>query len=119
MISIIFKLPPLQLSSVNIQTNFLSMLALIIHPSLCFVLEIINCFALTTLFVSSSYLCKACMQAINHKLTFIQSSHVYSFLLEIIHSNIWSLAHIFSNQGSLFYVIFIDHSRKFIWFFPM
>ena len=59
------------------------------------------------------------MKAKSHKLPFVSSSRTSSFPLEIIHSDVWGPAPILSNQGFLYYVIFIDNFSKFTWIFPM
>ena len=54
----------------------------------------------------------------SHKLPFSNSSLVSHSPLEIIFSNVWT-SPIYSVDGFKYYVIFVDHFSKYIWFYPL
>ena len=39
--------------------------------------------------------------------------------LEIVLKDVWGLAHVTSNGGTRFYVIFLDEFTLFTWFYPI
>lgn len=101
--------------SLNISKNLHNKLG---HPSL-YVLR--NILSSHSLFVSSkkSFICNSCSCNKAHKLPFSISSLSSSRPLELVHSNVWGLAPLESIYRFRFYVIFIDHFTKFIWFLPL
>jgi hypothetical protein len=60
-----------------------------------------------------------CLAGKMHQLPFPKSVSITSRPLEIVHSDVWGLAPITSNNGSRFYVIFVDDFTRFTWFFPL
>lgn len=53
------------------------------------------------------------------KLPFLSSGSITSTPLELIHSDVWGLAPIFSECDFKYYVVFIDDHSKYTWMFPM
>jgi histone deacetylase 1/2 len=68
--------------------------------------------------LSSNYSCNACLCNKSHRLPFSNSTIVSTKPLEIIFSDVWT-SPIFSHNGFKYYVIFIDHFTKYIWFYPL
>jgi transposase InsO family protein len=54
-----------------------------------------------------------------HKLPFPNSVSITSHPLEIVHSDVWGPAPITSNNGTRYYVTFVDDFTRFTWFFPL
>ena len=69
-------------------------------------------------FLSSDFSYNACLCNKSHKLSFSTSTLVSSQPLETIFSNVWT-SPIISHNGFKYYVIFIDHFTKYIWFYPL
>ena len=55
----------------------------------------------------------------SHRLPFAENSLSSSKPLELIYTNVWSPAPITYHDNFRFYVIFMDHFTKYIWFYPM
>ncbi|BBH07832.1 transposable element gene [Prunus dulcis] len=68
--------------------------------------------------LSSDFSCNACLCNKSHKLPFSNSTIVSTQPLEIIFSDVWT-SPIYSHNGFKYYVIFIDHFTKYIWFYPL
>ena len=62
--------------------------------------------------------CNACQCNKSHKLPFSVSTLTTASLLEVIFSNVWTLP-IQSIDDFKYYVIFIDHFIKYMWFYPL
>ena len=54
----------------------------------------------------------------SHKLPFAKSSITTSSPLDVILSDVWTSA-VSSSDGFHYYVIFVDHFTKYIWFYPL
>ena len=63
--------------------------------------------------------CSSCHCAKSHKLPFSYHSLKSTRPLELIYSDVWGPAPIRSLDGFVYYVIFIYHSSKYIWLYPM
>ena len=63
--------------------------------------------------------CSHCLAGKMHQLPFPKSVSITSKPLEIVHSDVWGPAPITSNNGTRFYVIFVDDFTRFTWFFPL
>uniref|UniRef100_A0A2N9G9X8 Integrase catalytic domain-containing protein n=1 Tax=Fagus sylvatica TaxID=28930 RepID=A0A2N9G9X8_FAGSY len=73
-----------------------------------------------SLLVSNTHsVCSHCLAGKMHQLPFSKSVSITSRPLEIVHSDVWGPAPITSNNGTRFYVIFVDDFTKFTWFFPL
>ena len=68
--------------------------------------------------LSSNFSCNACLCNKSHKLSFFQSTIVSSQPLETIFSDVWTYP-IISTNGFKYYVIFVDHFTRYIWFYPL
>lgn len=68
--------------------------------------------------LSSEYSCNACLSNKSHKLSFSTSTIVSFQPLEIVFSDVWT-SPIISPDGFHYYVIFIDHFTKYMWFYPL
>ena len=68
--------------------------------------------------LSSDFSCNACLCNKSHKLSFSTSTLVSFQPLEIIFSHVWT-SPIISHDDFKYYVIFIDHFTKYIWFYPL
>ena len=62
--------------------------------------------------------CNACLSNKSRKLPFSISSLHSTNPLEIIFSDVWT-SPILSQDGFKYYVIFVDHFTKYIWFYPL
>ena len=67
---------------------------------------------------SSNFSCNACLSNKSHKLSFSQSTVMSSQPLETIYSDVWT-SPLISHDGFKYYVIFVDHFTKYIWFYPI
>lgn len=65
-----------------------------------------------------SFICDACQCNKSHKLSFSQSSLVSHEPLELIYTDLWT-SPVYSIDGFKYYVIFVDHFSKYIWFYPL
>lgn len=66
----------------------------------------------------SNFHCNSCQINKYHKLPFHDSTITSSFPLELLFSNVWT-SPIISDDGFKYYVIFVDHFTKYIWFYPL
>ena len=89
------------------------------HPSSSIYKHIVSTFG-HELFKSSNFNFNhnSCYCNKSHKLSFSTSSLVSHSPLEIIFSNVWT-SPIYSVDGVKYYVIFVDHFTKYIWFYPL
>ena len=65
-----------------------------------------------------SFSCNSCNVNKSHKLPFANSSITSSSPLDVIFFYVWTSPVSFSN-GFHYYVIFVDHFTKYIWFYPL
>ena len=68
---------------------------------------------------NTTSLCIHCLEGKMHKLPFPNSVSITSHPLEIVHSDVWGPAPITSNNGTRYYVTFVDDFTRFTWFFPL
>lgn len=68
--------------------------------------------------LSSEFSCNVYLCNKSHKLSFSTSTLVSSQPLQIIFSDVWT-SPIILHDGFKYYVIFIDHFTKYIWFYPL
>jgi hypothetical protein len=68
---------------------------------------------------NTHFVCSHCLVGKMHQLPFPKSVSITSRPLEIVHSDVWGPAPITSNNGTRFYVIFVDDFTRFTWFFPL
>ena len=65
-----------------------------------------------------SFSCNSCNINKSHKLPFAKSSITSSSPLDVIFSDVWT-SPISSSDDFLYYVIFVYHFTKYIWFYPL
>ena len=65
-----------------------------------------------------SFSCSSYSNNKSHKLPFAQSSITSSSPLDVIFSDVWT-SHVSFSNGFHYYVIFVDHFTKYIWFYPL
>jgi len=89
------------------------------HPSLKIVQNLVNNFSLPIVPNKFSSLCSSCSINKAHQ----QPFHVTSFQshapLEIIYTDVWGPAHYTGIDGSRYYLLFVDHYTKYMWFYLM
>ena len=68
--------------------------------------------------MSQNSLCNVCLSNKSHKLPFSTSIIVSSHPLEIILSNVWT-SPIYSIDNFKYYIIFVDHFTRYIWYYPL
>ena len=66
----------------------------------------------------SSFSYNSCHINKSHKLPFSTSTITSSFPLDVIYSDLWTFP-VSSFDGCKYYVIFVDHYTKYIWFYPL
>jgi len=69
-------------------------------------------------FVTSNFSCNACLYNKSHKLSFSISLFMSTHPLQIVFSDVWT-SPIVSSDGFKYYVIFVDHFTKYVWFYPL
>ena len=84
----------------------------LVHPALSILKTILTTHNLNSSSVSKDFVYNAC-----HKLPFSVSTLNSHKPLEIIFSNVWT-SPLLSVDGFKYYVIFVDHFTKCIWFYP-
>ena len=67
----------------------------------------------------SSALCSSCQCNKSHKLPFTVSSLTSYSPLEIIYTDVWGPTPVESIDQNKYFVIFVDHFTKYIWFYPI
>ena len=67
---------------------------------------------------SKSDFCNSCSINKSHRLPFQKSTISSTFPLEVIYSDLWT-SPVISHDGYRYYVIFVDHFTKYIWFYPL
>jgi hypothetical protein len=68
--------------------------------------------------ITSDFSCNACLCNKSHKLPFSNSSLISTHPLQIVFSDVW-MSPILSSDGFKYYVIFVDHFTKYVWFYPL
>jgi len=68
--------------------------------------------------ITSNFSCNACLCNKSHKLPFSISSLISTHPLQIVFSDVWT-SPILSSDGFKYYVIFVDHFTKYVWFYPL
>jgi transposase InsO family protein len=90
------------------------------HPSLKIVHHLVKNFSLP---ISSqkhfSSLCHSCSINKTHQQPFRGTNLQSHAPLELIYTDVWGLASYTGIDGSRYYLIFVDHYTKYIWFYPM
>lgn len=90
------------------------------HPSS----KVVNCsissFSLpTNLCHYVSNICHSCAINKAQQLPFHKHGHTSKALFDLIYTDVWGPSPSSSLNGHRYYVIFIDHFAKYVWFFPL
>ena len=88
------------------------------HPALSVLKTILTTHNLNSSSVSIDFVCNACQCNKSHKLPFSVFTLNSHKPLEIIFSDVWT-SPLLSVDGFKYYVIFMDHFIKYIWFYPL
>jgi hypothetical protein len=88
------------------------------HPALSVLKTILTTHNLNSSSVSTDFVCNACQCNKSHKLPFSVSNLNSHKSLEIIFSDVWT-SPLLSVDCFKYYVIFVDHFTKYIWFYPL
>lgn len=89
------------------------------HPSLSILKNIVSSFKLDTSSPSHfNFNCNSCHCNKIHKLPFSTSTIFSSSPLEVIFTDLWT-SPVFSIDNFKYYIIFVDHFTKYIWFYPL
>jgi hypothetical protein len=86
------------------------------HPTLSILKTILTTHNLNSSSVSTDFVCNACQCNKSHKLPFSVSTLNSHKSLEIIFSDVWT-SPLLSVDCFKYYVIFVDHFTKYIWFY--
>jgi len=88
------------------------------HPAFSVLNTILSKHNLNSSSISKDFVCNACHCNKSHKLPFSVSSLLSHNPLELIFSNVWT-SPLLSIDGFKYYVIFVYHFTKYIWFYPL
>jgi hypothetical protein len=88
------------------------------HPAFSILNTIFSKHHLNSHLISKDFVCNACQCNKSHKLPFSISSLVSHNPLELIFSDVWT-SPLYSLDAFKYYVIFVDHFTKYIWFYPL
>ena len=115
----IYELPPSssKLAYSTIKSSAIDWHHRLGHPSLAIFNKLVSQFHLNVAH-SSTFHCNACHCNKSHKLPFCQSTLISTKPLELIYTDLWT-SPVHSHDGFKYYVIFVDHFTKYIWFYPL
>lgn len=88
------------------------------HPSYQVVQNLVSTFSLPTTTNKMSMLCRFCSINKAHQQPFYTTSLSSTGPLDIIYTDVWGPAHSTGLDGSRYYLIFVDHYTKYMWFYP-
>ncbi len=90
------------------------------HPSLKIVHNLVKNFCLpVTSKQNFSSLCSSCSINKAHRQPFRVTSLQSHAPLELIYTDVWGPANYTGIDGSRYYLLFVDHYTKYMWFYPM
>lgn len=69
--------------------------------------------------LEKSFFCNSCKCSKMHRFPFYNSTIKSNAPLEYIYSDVWGPLPEISIDGFQYYLIFVDHYTKYIWFFPI
>lgn len=87
------------------------------HPSLSIFKSLVSSFNLN-ISNNLSFNCNACQCNKSYKLPFNKNTLISTSPLELLYTDLWT-SPIHSFDGFKYYVIFMDHFTKYIWFYPL
>lgn len=90
------------------------------HPALPITQRIINNlgFSISNV-INNKTLCTSCAINKSHQLPFSTNTLSSSDPLDLLYTKVWGPSPIPSSDGYRYYVTFIDHFTKYIWFYPI
>ena len=106
-------------ANVHEQTSFDKWHKRLGHPSFKIVRNLVHRFSLPIAHNKMNSLCSSCSINKAHQLPFWSTSFQSHALLYIIYTDMWGPAHCVGLDGSHYYLIFIDHYTKYMWFYPI
>ena len=89
------------------------------HPSPKIVAHLVKFFSLLVSSSKLSSLCNSCSINKAHQLSFRPNSLTSQAPLDLVCTDVWGHASSTGIDGSRYYLIFVDHFSKYIWFYPM
>ena len=89
------------------------------HPSIKIVQSLVNHFSLPLTSNKLSSSCTSCSINKAHQQPFRSNSFQSHAPLDIIYTDVWGPAHATGLDGSRYYLLFVDHYTKYMWFYPM
>jgi len=89
------------------------------HPSPKIVAHLVKSFSLPVSSSKLSSLCNSCSINKAHQLPFRPNSLKSQTPLDLVYTDVWGPASSTGIDGSRYYLIFIYHFNKYIWFYPM
>ncbi|RVW81354.1 Retrovirus-related Pol polyprotein from transposon RE2 [Vitis vinifera] len=90
------------------------------HPSFKVVTRLISSFFLpTTSCLSGSNNCHSCSTNKAHQLPFHKHGLTSTTPFDLLYTDVWGPSPTPSLNGHRYYVIFVDHFTKYVWFFPL
>jgi histone deacetylase 1/2 len=66
-----------------------------------------------------NFQCQSCLLGISSRLSLGPTGHKTSALLELIFSDVWGPAPLFSSDSYCYFVIFVDAYTKYVWYYPL
>jgi hypothetical protein len=85
------------------------------HPALKIVCRVLSAFHLPVSSNNGSYSCSTCLGSKSKQLAFSVSTIRSNCPIELIFSDVWGLAPVFSKNGFKYYVSFIDDFSRYSW----
>jgi hypothetical protein len=89
------------------------------HPSPKIVAHLVKSFSLPVSSSKLSSLCNSCSINKVYQLPFHPNSLKSQALLNLVYTDVWGPASSTGIDGSRYYLIFVDHFSKYIWFYLM
>jgi hypothetical protein len=89
------------------------------HPSFKIVRNLVHHFSLPVAHNKIHSLCSSCSINKAHQLSFRPTSFQSHAPLDISYTDLWGPAHCVGLDGSRYYLIFINHYTKYMWFYPI
>ena len=89
------------------------------HPSSKIVHNVVRNFSLPVTTNKMSFLCSSCSINKAHQQPFGSTSLSSNAPLELIYTDVWGPAHCVGVDGSQYYLLFVDHHTKYMWFYAM
>jgi hypothetical protein len=89
------------------------------HPSPKIVAHLLKSFSLPVSSSKLSSLCNSCSINKAHQLPFRPNSLKSQAPLDLVYTDVWGPTSSTGIDGSRYYIIFVDHFSKYIWFYPM